>query len=73
MMLSKDGVARVTEEYKNIILVERLSLNVGNPGYGSDSVYNGNWQVCRLDELSAMITELTIMKEAIKKCTGCVL
>jgi hypothetical protein len=73
MKLSGDGVTRVNKEYKSTVLVEDLNLNVGSNGYWSNSIYNGNWMVCRIDEISAMIKELTAMKEAIENTTGVML
>ena len=73
MRLSGDGVTKVNKEYKSTVLVEKLSINVGSDGYWSDNIYNGNWMVCRIEDISAMIKELQAMKEAIENTTGVLL
>lgn len=34
------------------------------------SIFAGNWQICRLENLNSIIEELTDMKQAIENVTG---
>ena len=37
---------------------------------GGASVFKCGWEVCKVEEISQMIYELTMMKEAIEEATG---
>lgn len=73
MTLKGETVTKVNEEFRSNILVEQMLLNVGHDESWSDSVYSRNWQVCKIEEITDMIRELTIMKEAIESITGVIL
>ena len=70
MRLTAETVSKVNEEYRLTRISRELRLNVGTDGCWSDSVYSRNWQVCRLEELSDMIDELTALRETIETVTG---
>lgn len=73
MTLKGETVTKINEEYKSNIKYEQLRLNVGGNGFWSDHVYNGGWFICNIDDISKMINELTVMKEAIENITGVML
>lgn len=77
MTLKGETVTKVNKEYgKNVLrhcVMERLQLNVGHDESWSDSVYDRNWKVCKIDEITDMIRELSIIKEAIENITGVML
>lgn len=73
MTLKGETVTKINREYANAPTIKDMNLNVGNDGSWSDSVYSKNWQVCKLVELSAMIRELTELKETIENTIGVVL
>lgn len=73
MTLKGETVTKINEEYKSNIINEQLRLNVGGNGFWSDHVYNDGWFICNIEDISKMITELTVMKEAIESVTGVML
>ena len=74
MTLKGETVTKVNEEYKkNVHNRECLGLNVGNDDYWSDMVFDRTWAVCKIDEITSMIRELTVLKETIESITGVVL
>lgn len=73
MTLNGKKVTEVNATYKEQITRNRLDLNVGHDDFWSDSIYKGNWQVCRIEEIGDLIKELTIMKETLEEVVGIML
>ena len=49
--------------------VEGCDLNVQN-SLGGTSIYNKDWEICKLQNLTEMIDNLTKMRDYIESCTG---
>lgn len=73
MTLKGETVTKVNEEYKSNIKYEQLQLNAGGNDYWSENIYNGGWFICKIEDISKMIAELTVLKEAIENITGVML
>lgn len=77
MTIKGEKVTEINAAYKDKFLFttrkSALDLNVGHDDFWSDSIYKGNWQVCRIDEISDLIQELTLMKETIEDTMGILL
>lgn len=70
MTLKGETVTSINAEYTKTLYSNKVKLNVGRDGSWSDSVYTDNWQVCKLEDISAMIEELTVMRDVIENITG---
>lgn len=46
-----------------------IGINLKNSLSGS-TVFKDNWEICKVDELTRMIEELTMLKKAIETETG---
>lgn len=73
MTLKGETVTKINAEYMRTLSSKKMQLNVGFDDNWSDSVYTNNWKVCKIEELSAMIKELTELKETIENTIGVVL
>lgn len=51
---------------------DSLRINLCDSAFRA-TIFKDNWAVCRVEELSQMIRELTMMKEAIEEQTGLIL
>lgn len=73
MTLTAEKATEINRAYLNGHGARRMRLNVGTDGHWSDRIYAGNWQVCKLEELSDLIEELNDLKQVITEQTGVVL
>ena len=73
MTLTAEKVTEINRAYLNGCGARRMRLSVGTDGHCSDRIYGGNWQVCKLEELSDLIEELVDLKQVITEQTGVVL
>ena len=48
---------------------EGLGLKLGN-SIGNANVYKCNWAICEINEIDALIKQLTILRDAIEEETG---
>lgn len=71
--IKKETLEKINEKKSEIIsnLTSRreLRLNVQN-SLGGVTIFKDNWAICDLEELSQMIEELTVVREAIAEVTG---
>lgn len=70
MTMTNDKIREVNEQY-NGNFRNKLDLKL-NDGLDGTIVVKNNWQVCKLEELSTMIEELTNLRTAIVNETGVV-
>ena len=47
-----------------------LGLNIQNSAISGATIFMDEWQICTVEELNQMITELMILKDAIEEETG---
>lgn len=65
---------RITEE--KIAEINRINEAAGSNrlkvycSLGGSAIYDGNWQICKVTELSKMIDELIKMRDVIENETG---
>ena len=58
----------------NPICGKEIGLGINLDGsVGETTVFKNNWAICTVEELSQMIKELNMMKEAIEEETGLIL
>lgn len=70
MTMTNDKIKEINEQY-NGNFKNKLDLKL-NDGLDGTIVVKNNWQVCKLEELSTMIEELTDLRTAIANETGIV-
>ena len=81
MRFKRDKIEEINNDYEqkckdgksdHICFKNVFKLRVEN-GINGATVYAGNWQICKVDELVDMLMELNILRDVIENKTGIVL
>lgn len=78
-MTINEKTLEAIDKRKIELLKEMGRCTAANPGLGLKvdnsigfvGIYKINWSICKLEELTQMIEELTILKQSIEEVTGC--
>lgn len=79
MRFTDETINRINEvldskKKDNPIASHHIDIGVKlDSSFGGTSAYKGNWQLCEVEEISRMIEELTMLKEAITEISGVIL
>lgn len=69
MRMNAETIKKVNESYKENTFSKSIDLKVDSSLNGV-TIYNKNWAICNIEELSDMIEELTKMRDVIADVTG---
>ena len=67
--INEEKMDEIQDLYRSKVFTNHLNLRMVD-GLGGTQVATGNWCIAKVQDLSELIRELTIMKESIEEVTG---